>query len=232
MFYLFVCFQLSHESEHITFVELHKAGKKTADIVRMTGFKQSTIYDAVKRATDYGPSLERSSNHFDYSGEGQPGAMPNSEVSMRKMAEELGMNRESVRNIVKRKLKLRSYKLTRIHFLNDAMKLKSLEKSLHMRRLVAGGHLQTVLFMNEKIFTVKPLHNCQNHRQLLKKGQQKTTAAKTIGRSYFPASVMVWAGICATRNVKINVSSYQQWIFHDTLDPWATQYFGADGKRR
>ena len=69
------------------------------------------------------------------------------------------------------------------------------------------------------IFSVEPLHNDQNRRQLLKKGQQKTAAAKSIDRSHFLASIMVRARICANgkaplvfieRNVKIYAASYQQ----------------------
>ncbi|VDP10696.1 unnamed protein product [Heligmosomoides polygyrus] len=44
------------------------------------------------------------------------------------------------------------------------------------------------------ISTVQPVHYCQNRRQLLKKGQPKTTAASTISRSHFPSSVMVLVG--------------------------------------
>lgn len=157
---------------------------------------------------------------------------------MRKMAKELGVDEKSIRHIVRRKLGLRSYKIARVHFLNDTMKARRLEKSRRMLRLLGGARLSKVLFTDEKIFTIEPLHNRQNRRQLLKKGQQKTTAAKTIGRSHFPASVMVWAGICATgktplvfieRNVKINAASYQQQLLRDVLDPWAAQHFGPAG---
>lgn len=89
-----------------------------------------------------------------------------------------------------------------------------------MIRLISGAGLQKVLFTDEKIFITEPFHSRQNRRQLLNKGQKRTTAAKIITRSHFPASVMAWAGICATgktlvfidRNVKINASNYQQWV--------------------
>ena len=89
--------------------------------------------------------------------------------------------------------------------------------------------MSKVLFTDEKIFTVEPLHNRQNHCQLLKKGQQKTAAAKTIGRSHFSSSVMMWGWICVTgktplifidRNVKINAASYQQLVLRDLLKPY------------
>lgn len=37
------------KSPRKTIIELHKTGMKTAEIVRTTGYKKSTVYDAVKR---------------------------------------------------------------------------------------------------------------------------------------------------------------------------------------
>lgn len=236
---------MNRENVRVTVVELHKAGMKTADIVRATGYKKRTVYDAVKRFKETGKTADRTR-----SGRPTTETTPanvnkircrirrNSGVSMRKMAQELGMKRETVRVIVRKKLGLRSYKISRAHFLSDAAKAKRLQKCRPMLRLVAGGRLNKVLFTDEKIFTISPAHNRQNYRQLLRKGQQKTAAAKIAERRHFPASVMVWAGICATgktplvfidRNVKINAAIYQQIVLRDVLEPWATRHFGQDG---
>ncbi|VDP05368.1 unnamed protein product [Heligmosomoides polygyrus] len=236
---------MSRESERITVVELHKTGMRTADIVRTTGFKQRTVYKIVRRYKETGGTSDRPR-----SGRPTTATTPeninkvrcrirrNPEVSMNKMATDLGISRERVQHIARRKLGLRSYKVARIHFLNDAMKAERLRKCRRMRQLVGDGRLSKVLFTDEKIFTVQPVHNHQNRRQLLKKGQQKTSAARTISRRHFPASVMVWAGICATgktplvfmeQNVKINAASYQQYVLRDVLEPWATSHFGETG---
>ena len=37
------------KSPRKTIVELHKTGMNTAEIVRITGYKKMTVYDAVKR---------------------------------------------------------------------------------------------------------------------------------------------------------------------------------------
>ena len=224
-----------------TIVELHKAGIKTADIVRTTGYKKSTVYDAVKRFQELGNSQDRPR-----SGRPTTATTPenvnkvrcrirrNSEQSMRKMASELGISESSVRNIVKRKLRLRSYKVGKAHFLDDRMKQQRLGKSRVMKRRVAAGRLNQVLFTDEKIFTVQRIHNSQNQRELLRK---KSLAQKIIQRSLFPRSVMVWAGICATgktplvfidRNVKINAHVYQNDILRTVLHPWAQQHFGEN----
>ncbi|XP_054720735.1 uncharacterized protein LOC129230362 [Uloborus diversus] len=109
------------------------------------------------------------------------------------MAKELEISEKSVRTIVKNKLGLFSYKINRFHFFNDTMKQKRLIKARRMLRLTAGARLSKVLFTDEKIFTIQPTHNRQNPRQLLKKGQKKTAAAKNIGHSHFSGPVMVWA---------------------------------------
>uniref|UniRef100_A0A183BN43 HTH luxR-type domain-containing protein n=1 Tax=Globodera pallida TaxID=36090 RepID=A0A183BN43_GLOPA len=138
--------------------------------------------------------------------------MPNSSKSgavNAEMASELQISEGSVRNIVKRKLKLRSYKLNKAHFLDERMKLQ--------RRLASTR-----------------IHNSQNHRALLGK---KGPAAQLVQRSLFPQSVMVWGGICATgktplvfiaRNVKINANVYQNTILRAVLHPWAQQHFSEN----
>lgn len=236
---------MDRERTRVTVVELHKSGMKTADIVRTTGFKKRTVYDAVKRYQETGGTADRPRS-------GRPTTVTtpknvqkircriqrNPERSMRKMAKELNISTERVRNIVKKKLNLHSYKIACLQFLNDTMKEKRLHKSRRILRLVRGARLLKVLFTDEKIFTIEPHHNRQNHRQLLRKGQQKIPGAKIIGCSHFPASVMVWAGICASgktplvfidRNVKINAACYQQKVLRDVLEPWSAQHFGAGG---
>lgn len=169
---------MDRENQRVTIMKLHKKRMKTADIVRSTGYKQRTVYDVVKRYKETGGTADRPR-----SGRPTIATTPeniqkvrcriqrNPERSMRKMAKELGISEGSVRKIVRKKLRLRSYKINRVHFLNETMKKKRLAKARRMIRLLAGARLSKVLFTDEKIFTVEPFHNRQNHRQLLKKGQ-------------------------------------------------------------
>ncbi|VDO68050.1 unnamed protein product [Heligmosomoides polygyrus] len=134
---------MSRESERITVVELHKTGMRTADIVRTTGFKQRTVYKIVRRYKETGGTSDRPR-----SGRPTTATTPeninkvrcrirrNPEVSMNKMATDLGISRERVQHIARRKLGLRSYKVARIHFLNDAMKAErtGLNLKIHLKQ--------------------------------------------------------------------------------------------------
>lgn len=124
--------------ERLTNIELHKHGIKSSEIVEANGYGWIKVDRAVKRFRDTGTSNWPSStttskivNNIRYRIH-----LP-SEL-MRKMAKEL---RISVRNIIRSKLRLRSYKLNCCHFLNEAMKAKLLAKFRRMLRLVADGHL-------------------------------------------------------------------------------------------
>lgn len=236
---------MTDNKERVAIVELHKRGLKPVDIVQATGYGRRKVDRAVRLFRETGGTSDRPR-----SGRPITATTPenvnrvrcrtrrNPELSMRKMARELGISNERVQNIVKNKLKLRPYKIARAHFLNEPMKAKRLTKAQRMLRLVGGGRLERILFTDEKIFTVEPIHNRQNHRQLLRKGQQKSVTAKLAHRSHFPLSVMVWAGICATgktplvfipRNVKINAVEYQQRVLRGVVEPWSMEHFGQNG---
>ena len=104
-----------------------------------------------------------------------------------------------------------------------------------MLRQSAAGRHRSILFTDEKIFTVERCHNHQNDRILLQKGSSTSPDASTITRNHFPSHVMVWAGVTANgktplvfvdKGVKINAQFYQQQILRDVLEPWARKHFG------
>lgn len=99
---------------------------------------------------------------------------------MRTMAEKLEIGVCCVCNIVRSKLWLRSYKLNCCHFLNKAMKENGSQN----------------LWIKKVLFIDEPFHNSWNHRQMFKKKQKKSAAAKIITRSHFIG-----------RNVKINATN-------------------------
>ncbi|KAJ1354536.1 hypothetical protein KIN20_011513, partial [Parelaphostrongylus tenuis] len=65
-----------------------------------------------------------------------------------------------------------------------------------MIRSIDGARLSTLHFTDENIYG-RSTSNVQNQRRLFKEGQE-SAVAETMIRSHFPASVVVWADICAT----------------------------------
>uniref|UniRef100_A0A1I7TL85 DDE_3 domain-containing protein n=2 Tax=Caenorhabditis tropicalis TaxID=1561998 RepID=A0A1I7TL85_9PELO len=113
--------------------------------------------------------------------------------------------------------------------MNRLEKAKKLLDDLKVRRL------NDVIWTDEKIFTIEPLPNRQNTRQLLSKDESKSPKRRLAYNKLFPKSVMVWAGLTAEgkaplvfidRNVKINSEVYQNLVLKDVLLPWVTSHFG------
>lgn len=219
---------------------LHDDGIAPAEIARMLSIPLSTVCRQIKRYEELGTAEDRRR-----SGRPVTACTPvnrdkirhrikrNPERSMRQMAKELGISEKSVRRVVKIQLGRRSYKLRKGQLLSERMKRQRLQKARKLKRIVAAGRHRSVLFTDEKVFTVERHHNNQNDRQLLRKGSSKPPA---ITRSHFPASVMVWAGITADgktplvfvdKGVKINAAFYQDVILRGALDPWAREHFAG-----
>ncbi|VDL80476.1 unnamed protein product [Nippostrongylus brasiliensis] len=97
-----------------------------------------------------------------------------------------------------------------------------------MMAITRGDKLDRILFTDEKIFTVEPLQNAQDQRELLPKGSHR---AVNIGRTHFPQSLMVWAGISGLgktkivfiqkKNVKSNAEVYRKQILEAEALRWA-----------
>lgn len=225
-------------------ISLHLQGKKTKEVNKLLGISSRTIRYVVARYRELGTTLDRPRS-------GRPVTVKtvrnreiirkrvqrNPERSMRNMAKTLQINRESVRQIVKNELGLHPYKLSKTHFLTDKMKAARLEKAKKMLSWTAINGHHRILFTDEKVFTVQRPHNHQNDRQLLPKGSGKSQAKISVSRRHFPASVMVWAGICGNgktplkfidKGVKIKAKNYVKDILEDFVDPWARNHFNGE----
>ncbi|KIH50255.1 hypothetical protein ANCDUO_19667 [Ancylostoma duodenale] len=73
---------------------------------------------------------------------------------MGKVASDLGSSEKTVRKVVKEDLNLRPFKIQKVHYLNERMKLKRLQKFRKMRCLAAAGRHRRTPFTDEKIFNV------------------------------------------------------------------------------
>lgn len=152
----------------------------------------------------------------------------NPRISMRKVARETEIPRESVRRIAKNELGIKAYKLQKAQLLTEQNKKVRVQRCRALLQRCAGPE---ILFSDEKIFTIEAFHNHQNDRIWAKNSPQSD---KIVTHSQHPQSVMVWAGICASGKtplvfvnpgVKINKNYYLQEILEGVLEPWARRHF-------
>ena len=141
--------------------------------------------------------------------------------SIRKMSTELGISRTSVTYIVRKDLGLSSFKLRKVQFLTDTMKLKRKLRSRGLLSRFAGDGLNNVLFSDEKLFTIEQAFNRQNDRVLSSNTSTIPETLHYVRRTQKPLSVMVWAGISAVgriplvfvpQGVKINSNTYRELV--------------------
>ncbi|KAJ8954851.1 hypothetical protein NQ318_023415 [Aromia moschata] len=97
----------------------------------------------------------------------------NPRVSMRKIARQTGINRESIRQIAKEDLHLKPYKLQKVQ-------LPPTSTSAYCLKDANNSFVSTLLFKRQELVRGGPQH--VGHRRTRQN----------------PAAVMVWAGICAS----------------------------------
>lgn len=224
------------ENQRSAVVELHRAGKSVAEILAALKYpklRRNFVWRTIKRFTETGDVKDRARS-------GRPRTATTQQVkkkiasriarnpqrSMRKMAAELKVSRESVRRVVKRDLGLSPLKLRSIHSLTNASKEKRLKRSRALIRRLAAHGLDSVVFTDEKIFTVEQAFNRQNDRILAAGVAEASENVRNVRRTQKPASVMVWAGVSARgktqlvfvpEGVKINAQNYEEHILEPVV---------------
>lgn len=219
-------------------LELFQRGFKQVDIVRVLKIASSTVNDAIKRFKELGHEGDRTGrgrkftkNIASVRNAIKKRVQRNCAVSMRKVAKEMEINRETVRKIAVINLGLKPYKSQKVQRLTDKNKEVRLQRCRQLLRRAAGQSWESILFTDEKIFTIEQAHNHQNDRNWC--SERPTTAI--VEHRQNPQSVMVWAGICATgktplvfveKGVKINQQIYRRDILQGVVLPWAQHHFG------
>lgn len=153
----------------------------------------------------------------------------NGKRSMRKMASEAGVKRESMRKIVREDLNMSAYKLQKRQLLSSATKDKRLQRSRLLLNFMKAGPQPSIIWTDEKIFTVEAVHNSHNDRILARDINSIPIEERTVFRRQKPASVMVWAGVtsCGRKTplifipegVKVNQNVYLD-MLRSQVKPW------------
>ncbi|QQP48832.1 Transposase, partial [Caligus rogercresseyi] len=114
----------------------------------------------------------------------------NNKRSIRKMALEVGVNREVMRKIVREDLGVKPYHLQKRQLLSDATVDKRLERSRVLRNWLKSRTRISIIWTDEKVFTLQAAFNSQNDRILAKDIRQVPVKDKTVFKCQKPTSVM------------------------------------------
>jgi len=154
--------------------------------------------------------------------------------SARKVAKELNINRETIRKVLKYDLGLTPYKMKKRQDLNEKKRKVRLERTKCLLQSDAIKNLNSILFTDEKIFTIEQSFNSQNDRIWAESSPGEDVIVTRIQK---PVSIMVWGGISATsktpllfleKGVKMNQNTYRE-ILENSVLPWAkTTYSNHD----
>ena len=180
-------------SQRDAIIQLHCAGKTNPEIIKLLKAPRSTVWKVVKRYQDLGTASDRPR-----SGRPRTARTPakikcikerirrNPKRSMRKMAKSLDMDEKTVRNIVKKDLKLSPFKKTNSQQLTDLQKQKRLERSkILLNAMKDGTQAGEIVFSDEKLFTVEAKFNSQNDRILAKSADSIPPSVKTVFRRHY-----------------------------------------------
>jgi len=226
-------------SQRAQILTLHGLKKRNCEIARLLRIDPAVVCRTIKRYKELGHDGRRP-------GSGRKRTVNtsanrqlirkrikrNARVSMRKIARETGISDRSVRRMAKEEFNLRPYKLQKVQLLTDDNKRVRLQRCRQLKHRAAGQRWERILFTDEKLFTVEQAHNHQNDRYW---SAEVPGTSAIVERRQNPASVMVWAGICATgktplvfveQGVKINQDVYRRDILEAVVLPWAQQHFG------
>ena len=215
-------------------IELHRSGKTHSEIVKLLKAPRSTVYLTLSRYRELGSTKDRPR-----SGRPRSSRTPeminavrvrirrNPKRSMRGMARDMKVSEKTIRNIVKKDLKMLSLKMITRQHLTELQKEKRLARAkILLQKLKAGTDTSEILFSDEKLFTVEAICNRQNDRVLAKSSADIPDSARSVFRRQKPSSVMVWAAISKTwksplifvpQGVKINTNAYIETILSPAL---------------
>lgn len=154
--------------------------------------------------------------------------------SVRKLAEKLGKPLRTIQRIVKEDVGLKPYKLQKVHGLSAAQKEKRLVRCKRLLRRSEKNRVNSIVFSDEKIFTVEEKLNKQNDRIYAASVEDIPEEMRTVPHFQSPSSFMVWAAVSAQgkfplvfvkRGVKVNGNYYQREILQKIVKPAGKRIF-------
>jgi transposase len=221
------------------------AGKCTKVIVEECKVSEKTIYN-VKRCLKEGKGLAHQS------GAGRPKSVTTPRLinaiksrvarnpvrTMRGMARDLNVSEKTVRRIVKKNLKAKSFARNQKFLLTDRIKISRLERCKKIMNQLKKK-TPIILFTDEKYFTVDPITNSRTSRYIAK-GRAKDVPdhVKSVQNTKHPAQIMMF-GLVASNGLKMDpvylpiglrmgAKDYLELVLKPHVLPWIQENFDDD----
>lgn len=233
---------MDRQMQRADIISSYGRGNRVCDIVRELNFHRKTVQRVISRYEELGNLSDRARSGRPRTsvtrqkiGNIRDRIRRNPRRSMRKMAAELGISRESVRTIVKKKLNIKCYKRQKVHLLPANTAANRVTKCRRLLRRAVGNWHRSVLFTDEKVFTIDEKFNKQNSRIISRSLEDASDKGRHVFKSAHPSSVMVWAGITADgktplvfieQGIRMTAEMYRTDVLEAVVQPWAHQHFG------
>ncbi|XP_033220925.1 uncharacterized protein LOC117175325 [Belonocnema kinseyi] len=143
----------------------------------------------------------------------------NPRQSANQMAKELQISKCSIRRILKNNLKVKPYKIQKVHDLTPKQQQVRLERAKELLRFAESGQFPNIMFSVEKIFPIKQLVNSQNDSVYLTDRSYENLSHRLATSRQHPKQIMVWAAVTADGRspivfiepgVKVNAKYYRE----------------------
>ncbi len=145
------------------------------------------------------------------------------------MAAKARVGCKSMWKIIQEDLNMKPYCLQKHQVLSSAMMKKRLTRSKLLLNFMKSGMQPSIIWTDERIFTVQTVHNAHNDCILAKDFNSILVPKRTVFQRQKPAPLMVWAGVTSCggktpvifilEGVKVNQKVYLA-MLKDQIKPW------------
>jgi len=218
----------------VAVIALHKVGKAQSEIfhtLKKLKISRMFVYRTIQRFVEDGSIRDRPREGRPRSVR-TPAAVKAVAARIRRnpvrkqsvMSREMNIPKRSMSRLLTEDLGVRAYRRSTGHFLTPRLMQQRERKCRRLLQRYANNKHRTILFTDEKIFTIEESFNRQNDRVYASSSREARQTVPKVQRGHHPSSVMVWWGVSyagvtrlhfCDKGVKTNARVYKQ----DVLEP-------------